>query len=56
MVVRWTIPNIYGHKLGITPGAQSDLQDKSDFMNKIEANDLMLVSRHILLEIKVIVE
>ena len=40
----------------ITPGAQSALQDKSDFMNKIEANDLTLVSRHVLLKIKVIVE
>ena len=37
-------------------GVQSTLQGNSDFMNKIEANDLILVSSHVSLEIKIFVE
>ena len=42
-------------KFRITPVARSALQGNSDFMNKIEANDLILVLRHVLLKIKAIV-
>ena len=35
---------------------RSALQGNSDFINKIEANDLILFSRHVSLEIKLIVK
>ena len=46
---------VYNYKkCRITPGARSALQGNSDFMNKIEANDLILVLRHVLLVANVI--